>query len=166
MSWDPFPSQVTFDFTYFHFVKQQTSKSGINKALDLWVASVLEYGENVPWTDAQELYATIDSIQHGQAPWKAFKLSYCGPLPEGIPPWWMMDTFELCTRDSWTLLHQQLETTDFKDKIHYVPYKQFRGDGSRVWSNLMSADWAAKQAVEYPLRKHIIFGGSLLSIVP
>ncbi|KAH8994183.1 hypothetical protein EDB86DRAFT_3064749 [Lactarius hatsudake] len=29
---------------------------------------------------------------------------------------------------------------------HYVPYMQFKGDGSRVWSNLMSADWATKQA--------------------
>ena len=65
----------------------------------------------------------------------------------------MRDTFDLCTRDSRTLLHQQLGTTEFKDKINYVPYKQFRGDGSRVWSNLMSVDWAANQAVEYPLRK-------------
>ena len=65
----------------------------------------------------------------------------------------MRDTFDLCTRDSRTLLHQQLGMTEFKDKINYVPYKQFRGDGSHVWSNLMSADWAANQAVEYPLRK-------------
>ncbi|KAH9032130.1 hypothetical protein EDB85DRAFT_2073967 [Lactarius pseudohatsudake] len=145
-SWDPFPSRVAFDFAYFHFVEQQTSESGINKALDLWLSSLLGHGENIPWTNAQGLYATIDSIQHGQAPWKTFKLSYSGPLPEGTPPRWMTDTFELCTRNSRTLLHQQLETTGFKDKIHYAPYKQFRGDGSRVWSNLMSADWAAKQA--------------------
>ncbi|KAH8979145.1 hypothetical protein EDB86DRAFT_2814988 [Lactarius hatsudake] len=145
-SWDPFPSRVAFDFTYFHFVEQQTSESGINKALDLWLASVLGYGENIPWANAQDLYATIDSIQHGHAPWKTFKVSYSGPLPEGTPPRWMTDTFELCTRDSRTLLHQQLETVGFKDKIHYAPYMQFKGDGSRVWSNLMSADWATKQA--------------------
>ncbi|KAH9028665.1 hypothetical protein EDB85DRAFT_1867717 [Lactarius pseudohatsudake] len=145
-SWDPFPSQVAFDFASFHFVEQQTSESGVNKALDLWQSSLLEYGENIPWANAQDLYATIDSIQHGHAPWKTFKLSYSGPLPEGTPPRWMTDTFELCTRNSRTLLHQQLETAAFKDKIHYVPYMQFRGDGSRVWSNLMSADWATKQA--------------------
>ncbi|KAH9170341.1 hypothetical protein EDB89DRAFT_2220723 [Lactarius sanguifluus] len=97
--------------------------------------------------DARDLYASIDSIQHGHAPWKTFELSYSGPFPEGIvPPRWMTDTFELNTRNSRTLLHQQLETTGFKDEVHYVPYKQFRGDGSRVWSNLMSADWAEHQA--------------------
>ena len=71
------------------------------------------------------------------------------PLPEleGTPPRWMLATFELCTHNSRTLLHQQLATNEFQDKIHYVPYQQFRGDGSRVWSNLMSADWVAKQAV-------------------
>lgn len=146
-SWEPFPDRVAFDFAYFHFVKQQTSESGINKALDLWAASVLEFGGDIPWSNAQELYATIDSIQHGEAPWRTFKLHYNGPLPEGTPPRWMTDSFKLCTRDSRILLQQQLETTEFKDKIHYVPYQQFRGDGSRVWSNLMSGDWAAKQAV-------------------
>ena len=123
-TWDPFPSRIAFDFSYFHFVEQQTSKAGINKALDLWAASILEYGVDTPWSNTQELYATIDTIQHGEAPWKTFKLYYNGPLPEGIPPHWMMDTFELCTHDSRTLLHQQLGTNEFKDKIHYVPYQQ------------------------------------------
>jgi hypothetical protein len=165
LSWNPFPSRVTFDFAYFHFVEQQTSQAGINKALDLWAASLLESGGYIPWTNAQELYATIDSIQHGKAPWKVFKLRYCGPLPEGTAPQWMTDTFELCTCDSRTLLHQQLGGTEFKDKINYVPYKQFRGDGSHVWSNLMSADWADKQAVEYPPYEHITFGGLHLSLL-
>ena len=146
-SWNPFPSRIAFDFSYFHFVEQQTSEAGIVKALDLWAASILEYGGDTPWSNAQELYATIDTIQHGEAPWRTFKLCYNGPLPEGTPPRWMMDTFELCTRDARTLLHQQLGTNEFKDKIHYVPYQQFRGDGSCVWSNLMSADWAAQQVV-------------------
>jgi hypothetical protein len=146
-SWDPFPNRVAFDFSYFHFVEQQTSESGINKALDLWAASTLQYGGNIPWSNALELYATIDAIQHGEAPWRTFEIRYDGPLPEGTPPRWMLETFELCTRDARTLLHQQLGTNEFKEMIHYAPYQQFRGDGSRVWSNLMSADWAAKQAV-------------------
>jgi len=146
-SWNPFPNRIAFDFSYFHFVEKQTSEAGINKALDLWAASVLEHGGEIPWSNAKELYATIDTIQHGEAPWRTFELRYNGPLPEGTPPRWMSETFELCTRDSRTLLHQQLGMNEFKDEIHYVPYQQFRGDGSRVWSNLMSADWAAKQAV-------------------
>lgn len=149
-SWSPFSSRVAFDFAYFHFVEQQTSEAGINKALDLWAASVLKSDGYTPWTNTRELYATIDSIQCGEAPWKTFKLFYEGPLPEGTPPRWMTEGFDLCMHDSRTLLHQQLGTTEFKDKINYVPYKQFRGDGSCVRSNLMLADWAENQAVEYP----------------
>ena len=45
-----------------------------------------------------------------------------------------------------------------------MPYQQFRGDGSRVWSNLMSADWAAKQAVSafYLKMFHLSFKFSCL----
>jgi hypothetical protein len=113
----------------------------------MWAASVLEYGGEIPWSNAQELYDTIDAIQHGEAPWRTFELRYNGPLAEGTPPRWMTETFELCTRDSRILLHHQLETNDFNGKVHYVPYQQFNGNGSRVFSNLMSGDWAQKQAV-------------------
>ena len=70
----------------FHFVEQQTSESSINTALGLWAASVLELGGDIPWSNTQELYATIDSIQHGEAPWRTYKPSYNGPLPQGTPP--------------------------------------------------------------------------------
>ncbi|EDR13606.1 uncharacterized protein LACBIDRAFT_322663 [Laccaria bicolor S238N-H82] len=58
----------------------------------------------------------------------------------------MTETYELCTRDSRALLHHQLSATDFNGNFNYVPYQQFNEKGSQVWSNLMSADWAWKQA--------------------
>lgn len=145
--WDPFDSRVAFDFANYHFVEIQSSASNIDKALDMWAASVLEYGGDTPWKTAQELYSTIDSIRHGDAPWKVYSIRYQGPLPSGTPPKWMTTTYELCTRDARQVIHNQLATADFKDKINYVPYQQFDGEGKRVWSNLMSADWSWKQGV-------------------
>lgn len=110
---------------------------------------VLEYGGRAPWKNASELYTTIDSIQHGDAPWRVYKLRYRGPLPNGTPPKWMTETYELCTRDSRLVLHNQLSTTEFKGKFNYIPYQQFDGQGKRIWSNLMSADWAWNQSVSY-----------------
>jgi hypothetical protein len=92
------------------------------------------------------MYTTIDAIQEGNAPWKTVTFKYNGPRPAD-PPKWMLETYELCTRDSRLVLHQQLATRDFMDKIDYVPYRQFKADGDRIWSNLMSADWAWAQAV-------------------
>ena len=113
----------------------------------MWQASILQYGGEVPWTNAEDLYDTIDTIQVGNAPWKVYKIRYQGAVPPGIPPKWMTETYELCTRDSRTVLHNQLASSEFKGKTNFIPYQQFDGKGRRIWSNLMSADWAWKQAV-------------------
>jgi hypothetical protein len=150
-SWEPFESRTEFDFAHYHFVELQSSAAQIDKALDLWTASVLQYGDHAPWRNAKDLYDTIDAIQHGDMPWKVYQITYTGPRPP-VAPKWMTETYELCTRDSRLVLQQQLATPEFKDKIDYSPYRQFAGNGQRVWSNLMSGDWAWKQAVRAPFR--------------
>ena len=147
LSWTPFGSRLEFDFAHYHFVEVQSSAKAINTALDMWQASILKHGEDVPWSSAQDLYKTIDSIQLGDAPWKVYKISYQGPLPPGTPPKWMTQTYELCTRDSRLVLHIQLASSEFKGKTNLVPYQQFDGKGNRIWSNLMSAEWVWNQSV-------------------
>jgi Plavaka transposase len=92
------------------------------------------------------MYATIDAIQEGDAPRKTITFKYNGPRPAN-PPKWMLETYELCTRDSRHLLHLQLASAAFKDQVDYVPHRQFKASGGRIWSNLMSGDWAWVQAV-------------------
>ncbi|KAJ7506397.1 hypothetical protein B0H11DRAFT_1850523 [Mycena galericulata] len=145
-AWDPFDSRWAFDFAQFQFVELQASERNINTALDIWAASLCESDRLAPFKNAKDLYATIDRIQHGDAPWKTYTIRYTGPLPPGTPPRWMTQAYELCTRDVRQLLHHQLGTSDFKDSIDYVPYRQFNHSSHRIWSNLMSADWAWKQA--------------------
>jgi hypothetical protein len=147
--WSPFNSRLEFDFAYYHFVEIQNSARLIDEALSQWAAGVMQYGGSAPWKNSKELYASIDAIKHGDSPWKMYTVCYGGPLPPGTPPKWMTQTYELCTRDSRQVLHQQLATTDFKDKINLSPYRQFDRDHQRIRSNLMSADWAWKQAVRY-----------------
>lgn len=146
--WNPFEDRLAFEFANFQFTDLQASRSNINRALDLWKAAVVKAGseEDLPWSNADELYATIDAIQEGDAPWITIPFKYNGPLPKN-PPKWMLETYELCTRDSRLLLHQQLSTTEFVDQINYVPYRQFQANGDHVWSNLLSADWSWTQAV-------------------
>lgn len=145
--WKPFNSRVEFEFAWFHFVEIESSARNVEKALDLWAASVLESGGTSPWRTTADLYATIDEIRHGDAPWKSYSICYDGPLPHGTPPEWMTRTYELCIRDSRQVLHQQFATPEFKDKMNMTPYRQFNRAGKRVFTNLMSGDWAWKQAV-------------------
>ncbi|KAJ7627285.1 hypothetical protein FB45DRAFT_979682 [Roridomyces roridus] len=147
-AWAPFASRLEFDFADYHFVQLQTSEGKLCKALDLWAASVMPYGGTAPWKDAAELYAVIDSIQAGDMPWSTYEMHYTGELPAGTPPKWMTQTYEVCARNLRDVLHHQLESAGFKDCIDMVPYQQFNHDHHRVWSNLMSADWAWKQAAD------------------
>jgi hypothetical protein len=144
--WHPFADRIEFDFAWSHFVEFQSSAGKLNKVLGHWAASLLKHNEYAPWANAEDLYKTIDEIQCGDAPWKSYKIQYQGPRPP-TPPKWMMETYELCCRDSRQVLHQQLATSDFKGKFNSVPYQQFNSLGKRVYSNLMSGDWAWKQAV-------------------
>ena len=145
--WHPFDSRIDFDFAYYHFAEVQNSAPLIDKALGHWAAAIMESGRETPWKNSKELYATIDAIQDGNSPWKVHEFSYRGPLPEGSPPSWMTQTYELCVRDARQVLHHQLQTSEFKDKINLIPYRQFGSNDERERSNLMSADWAWQQAV-------------------
>ncbi len=157
-SWHPFDSHLSFDWAHYYFVELQVPAKSINKGLDLWLAAKLQAGDDtpLPWSSATEMYTTIDSIQEGDAPFETISFKYSGPLSPN-PPRWMTETYELCTRDSHILLHNQLRTSDFKDQVNLRPYHQFNHQGDRVWSNLMSGDWAWTEAVRYT---------QLLQIVP
>lgn len=145
--WNPFKSRIEFNFAHYHFVEAQSSAGKIDQALDLWAASVMVYGGDAPWKDSAELYATIDVIQDGDSPWKVYRVHYKGPHPPSTPPKWMTEPYELCVRDSRQVLHHQLSTAEFKDKFNIAPYHQVNNKGMHIWSNLMLADWAWKQAV-------------------
>ncbi|KAH9993136.1 hypothetical protein BJV74DRAFT_877811 [Russula compacta] len=144
--WHPFGSWTEFDFTHYHFVEVQSSEGNINKALNMWATTVMEFGHNALWKNATQLYQTINNIRHGDMLWKLYHVRYKGPLPAGMPPKWMTELYDLCMRDSCQVLHHQLATSDFTDKIDVTPYQQFDSEGKWSWSNLMSADWAWKQA--------------------
>jgi hypothetical protein len=147
--WAPFDDRLSFDWAQYHYVKLQSSKHEINEGLNLWLAAIIKNKSNgdVPWNSAEELYNTIDSIQAGNAPWKAYKFRYTGPKPDGIVPQWMEQEYELNTRDILAVVKQQLATLEFNGKFDYVPYQEFGPDGERMWSNLMSGHWAWKEAV-------------------
>lgn len=164
--WYPFSDRIEFDFANFHFVKCQNSEDKINEALDMWTAQVLATGGQAPWSNAKELYETIDAIQEGDAPWVSYKIRYTGPLPPRAAPQWMTQEYELCARDTRMVLHQQFESAHFKDHVHYTPYQQFNGEGHRVWSNLMSADLSWKQAVSCRFGYTNLTSESLFTLLP
>ena len=134
-------------------MRLQSSKSDILEGLGLWSATIIKHesmhnctAEDVLWHSADALHKTIDMIQAGDAPWKAYKFSYMGPKPS-TPLAWMKETYELNTHNALLLLEQQIATTNFLGQAEYVPYQEFDAKGDHVFSNLTSGDWASHEAV-------------------
>jgi Plavaka transposase len=103
--------------------------------------------DEVPWKTANEMYESIDSISAGGPGWTTFELSYGGPRPDGAPPRWMQESYELNVRDILSVFEEQLASKEFDGQFEYMPYEEYDQNGSRVYSNLMSGNWAFREAV-------------------
>ncbi|KAN0140688.1 hypothetical protein V8E53_001515 [Lactarius tabidus] len=136
--WTPFEDRLAFDWVNYHYMSLQSSAAEITQGLNLWSAMAFKYGSSTgtPWKTAKDMYEPIDAIQTGSLPFKTHRLFYEGLKPS-TPPHWMEEAYEL---DAY-----QLAMSGFKDQFDYVPYKEFNNKGERIWSNLMSAQWAFKQ---------------------
>ncbi|KAF9538821.1 hypothetical protein CPC08DRAFT_738828 [Agrocybe pediades] len=157
-AYHPFEDRLAFafDWAHYHFVQLQSSERKINRGLDLWLAAQVKAGIDspLPWSSAQEMYSTIDEIQEGDTPFETVHFQYAGTLPPN-PPLWMTATYELCTRDSRTLLHNQLATTDFAHDFSSRPYRQFNAKGDCDWAwneaDIIAADNQTHGAMLVPI---------------
>ncbi|KAI9436783.1 hypothetical protein BJY52DRAFT_1130347 [Lactarius psammicola] len=150
--WLPFGDRLEYEWAYYHYVQLQSSAKDIQRGLDLWRATVMRYWadhdscDGVPWKSATEMYGTIDSISVGGVGWTTYQLSYSGPRPTGTLPRWMQETYELNVRNILSIFEEQLASKEFDGKFEYVPYEEYNEKGSRVYSNLMSGNWAFREA--------------------
>jgi hypothetical protein len=154
--WHPFSDRFAFEFADHHFTELQSSVSHINQALDHWLAERIRncgqdrQVEDLPWSSAQNMYDTIDSIKEGPSVWTTAKFRYTGPRPTGIPPKWMSQNYDLVFRNARTILLDQISLPELDGHFDYTPYVQYNEKGQRVWSNLMSGTWAWDEAVCAP----------------
>ncbi|KAI0647706.1 hypothetical protein C8Q79DRAFT_906496 [Trametes meyenii] len=144
--WSPFANRVEFELAEFLFKKEQMPQSNINILLDLWAADVVRYGGRPPFADYSDLYKTIDMIGIGDVPWSCLRVSYNGPRPEEDVPSWMDEVYEVWMRDPRLVSLKMLANPEFHGSFDVAPYREFTGSGDRQYGNLMSANWAWKQA--------------------
>jgi len=144
--WEPYSNRIDFELARFFYKESQSSATEIDSILHLWKASLEQHGDIAPFKDHQELYATIDATPLGDTSWDSFNLHFSGEIPEGEPPEWMTTDFEYWYRDPRALVHGILANPDFAHQLDYAPYQEYV-DGKHIFSNMMSGDWAWKQAV-------------------
>ena len=130
-------------------MKTRMSQKNVNRLLDLWRSSLLDAGVNQrgPFANRKQLYATIDQIKVGDAPWHSFSVRYNGEKPEGNVPKWMTDDYPVYYRDPDHCVDIMCDNPDFHGQFDYIPFKEFDANGGRIFSNNMSGNHASEQAV-------------------
>ncbi|TFY69245.1 hypothetical protein EVJ58_g535 [Rhodofomes roseus] len=148
--WTPFRSRLQFEVAEFLYKKNQMSQRDINTLMDLWGASLVEYGGRPPFDNSAHLLDSIDAIPLGDAPWSKFELSYRGPIPEGEVPSWMTEKYTIWRRDTRVVMHSLIDCEDYdsenKDEFDLVPYQEVNEEGGRRLTNVLSGNWAWRQA--------------------
>lgn len=93
-----------------------------------------------------DLYAAIDNIRQGNAPWEAFSVRYHGPVAANAPSW-KHETYRVFCRNTRTVAHNMLSSADFDGQFDYAAYEEYDRSGIRRYSNVMSGKWAYRKSV-------------------
>jgi len=145
--WTPFENSSAFELAEFFFKDTQISATKIDRGLHIISELLAVHGGQPPFLDHKDVYATIDAIPIGGAPWQSSTFTYDGPKPPADIPKWMEAEYTIWFRDPHKLLLEMLKHPDFINSIDYMPYRQYDENGNRQYENFMSGDWAWKQAV-------------------
>jgi hypothetical protein len=108
---------------------------------------LLKHGDSPPFSNAAQVYDTIDKIKTGGRPWTSLKVKYTGKIPKHNVPEWMLESYELWFRDPAHVFADLLANPDFDGEWDSAPLRQYDSSGDRVWKNLMSGNWAWQQCV-------------------
>jgi hypothetical protein len=124
------------------------SAPNIDTLLDLWASTLLKHNESPPFANHTDLYSTIDSTPLGDVPWQSFSIQYNDDEgPEGTLPQWMTSEYDVWFRDPHTIIKNMIDNPDYNRQADVAPLQIFNSDGSRVYQNFMSGDWAWEEAV-------------------
>ncbi|TFK84682.1 hypothetical protein K466DRAFT_496109 [Polyporus arcularius HHB13444] len=164
IDWSPFPDRPSFEFAELVYEESHLSNGKISKLLRILAAKHVVDGlpEYDPiYKQHKALLEAIDSIEYGEANWKAFAVRYSGPITPNSPAW-KRETFIVHARNTLRVAEIIAACPDFDGKFDYIPYEEYLSEDCRRVSNLMSGQWAWKQAIaEDPATR----GSMLLPIV-
>ncbi|KAI5822540.1 hypothetical protein K523DRAFT_421984 [Schizophyllum commune Tattone D] len=143
----PARERVHFELADLLYRKDAMPVPTITALMHIWAAdAALNYDGTSPFQSHEDLLDYIDSIPFGNAPWKCKRFTYNGERPKKNVPTWMTEEYEVWYRDPHAVFRNMLNNPDFDGEIDYVPYRDYDDQDHRRWRNLLSANWAWRQA--------------------
>ncbi|KAF9536209.1 hypothetical protein CPC08DRAFT_652237, partial [Agrocybe pediades] len=143
--WSPFESRLQFRMADFLYCRDEMSANNIDELMDIWLDGKAGSEDCGPFDTHEQMYATIDHIKHGNAPWQSFTMSYAGELPEQ-PESWQLREYQVWFRDPKVVLENMLKNPDFEGEINYLPYVELNASDEHCWNEFMSGNFAWRHA--------------------
>jgi hypothetical protein len=144
--WSPFRDGPQFLLADFLFRKVQMPASSINELLEYWAHSAMQYDASAPFDSCRSLYATMDAIRDGDAPWQCLTVSNMTDLSEHAPSWKKQE-FEVWYRDPDVVVTNILDNPDFASQFDVASYIMTDSQGRRRWGDFMSGNFAWRRSV-------------------
>jgi len=98
--------------------------------MDIWASTNTEIKDFSLFDSHEHIYATIDAITHGDAPWKSFTTSYASEIRPN-PPSWQLHDYQVWFRDPSMDAKNMLNNPDFNQQVDYMPYVELDTSGQR-----------------------------------
>ncbi|KAK0218877.1 hypothetical protein IW262DRAFT_1448874 [Armillaria fumosa] len=143
---EPFKDEVQFCLANFLFCKVQMLQGSIDELLQIWVLSQKDHDTFGPFANYKELYAEIDAIKLGDAPWKCLIVQAESNLPPDAPSWKCQE-YQIWYRDPDTVISNMLANTDFAQEFDTTPYVHVDADGCQRWCDFISGNYAWRHLV-------------------
>lgn len=117
----------------------------------------MQYDASTPFDSCRSLYATIDAIGDGDAPWQCLTVSSMSDsnnLSEDAPSWKKQE-YEVWYRDPDVVIANLLDNPDFASQFDVAPYVATDSQGKRRWTDFMSGNFAWRRSVSDQLNTSI-----------
>ena len=130
----------------FLYKKVEMSAKNIDELMDIWATSK-DDGLSL-FSSHEHMYATIDKIKHGDAPWKSFTVSYASHLGPD-PPSWQLQDYRVWYHVPEVVATNMLDNPDFDGEFDYTPYVEVDKSGQRRWNEPMSGNFSWRHVVRF-----------------
>lgn len=142
--YSPFSSRAEFELADLFYRQVQMSNANVSRLMNLLFA----YNQqSPPFSHADDMLKTIDSITVGDVPWESFAVRYNGPQPEGQVPLWMNQEYDIWFHSPHQVVWNQIGNSDFATEMDYAPKWVFNEKGKQEYEDFMSGNWAWREAV-------------------
>ncbi|KAJ3502936.1 hypothetical protein NMY22_g18422 [Coprinellus aureogranulatus] len=108
-----FDSQMQYRLANFLYREDEMSGAKINEFMEIWAPDKAKNDDLAPYNSYADMYATIDAIEHGDAPWRSFSLQFDASDSNPADESWKQASYEVWYRDPLTVVTNLLDNPDF-----------------------------------------------------